>query len=412
MQRLPIPEFTTGYEPPTINLPIGRAIWWSYVDVILLVLTILLAGWLAIKKRSRTGMVILVVFSLLYFGFWRRGCVCPVGSIQNITLALSVSDYSPGWLVVVFFVIPLLATLIFGRVFCAGVCPLGAMQDIVVLRPVKMPDWLDSALRIIPFLYLGLAVLFAIADAGFIICRFDPFVTIFRLSGTQQSWIITGIFLLVGTVIARPYCRYFCPYGVLLGWMSRLSLMRLSITPDECIQCRLCENACPFSAIVKPGHSTTEPKQKRVRRIASVIALSPVILVVWMFLGWYLGDSFAKVHPTVKLAERVKFEQTHKLQSKSVETEAFRSGQVSVQELYGNAVQIYKRIRIVSIVFGVFVAMVILTKLIAWAIPHWPDRYEPHRANCFSCGRCFEYCPVGKSPEVAERIKKKNINKK
>lgn len=412
MQRLPIPEFTTGYELPIINLTVGRAIWWSYVDVILLVLAILLAGWLATKKRSRTGMVILGVFSLLYFGFWRRGCICPVGSVQNITLALSVSDYSPGWLIVAFFVIPLLTTLIFGRAFCAGVCPLGAMQDVVVLRPVKVVDWLDSALRIIPFLYFGLAVLFAIVGAGFIICRFDPFVTIFRLSGTQESWILAGIFLLVGTVIARPYCRYFCPYGVLLEWMSRLSWIHLSITPDECIQCRLCENACPFSAIVKPGHSPTEAKQRRIRRLVRVIALSPELLIVGMFLGWYLGGAFAKVHPIVKLAERVKIEQTHNLQSKSVETEAFRSGQGSVQELYRNAVQIYKRIQIGSFVFGIFIAMVILAKLIAWAIPHWPDRYEPHRGYCFSCGRCFEYCPVGKSSEVAERIKKKNINKK
>jgi polyferredoxin len=369
----------------------------------------MLAGWLAIRKRSRTGLLILGVFSLFYFGFWRRGCVCPVGSLQNIVLALSFADYSPGWLVSAFFVLPLLTALIVGRVFCAGVCPLGAIQDIVILRPVKIPDWLDSTLRVIPFVYLGLAVLFTVMEMGFIVCRFDPFVTIFRLSGTQQAWILAGAFLLAGAFIARPYCRYFCPYGVLLGWMSRLSWRHLTITPTECIQCRLCENACPFNAIVRPGDSSAmEGKQRRARRLVGIISLLPFLLGAWLLLGWYFGGALAKFHPVVKLAERVKVEETHAFQNKSLETEAFRASNVPVNELYKDAMKISRRCRIGGLIFGIFVAVVIFAKLVAWAVPYWPDRYMPNSGNCFSCGRCFEYCPVGKSPEIAERIKNRS----
>ncbi|MHC5086583.1 MAG: 4Fe-4S binding protein, partial [Planctomycetota bacterium] len=42
----------------------------------------------------------------------------------------------------VFFFSPLVFTLFFGRSFCAAVCPLGVIQDLVLLRPLKVPIWL------------------------------------------------------------------------------------------------------------------------------------------------------------------------------------------------------------------------------------------------------------------------------
>jgi Fe-S-cluster-containing hydrogenase component 2 len=59
---------------------------------------------------------------------------------------------------------------------------------------------------------------------------------------------------MVGTVIGRPYCRFLCPYGALLNLFSRVARRRVSITPDDCVICGLCENACPFDAI----HEATE----------------------------------------------------------------------------------------------------------------------------------------------------------
>ena len=45
-----------------------------------------------------------------------------------------------------FFLLPLIFALFAGRVFCAAVCPLGAAQDIVLLRPIKVPNWLAHCL--------------------------------------------------------------------------------------------------------------------------------------------------------------------------------------------------------------------------------------------------------------------------
>jgi len=216
-QRFPKPEFESGHtQPPTLT-PQPRAELMEILDVAVLVLSLSLITWLILKKRSRKGVFWMSIFSMVYFGFYREGCVCSVGSLQNITLALFHPEYQIPITVVVFFVIPLVYTLFFGRTFCAGICPLGAIQDLVVIKPYSLKSWVNSLLGLFPYIYLGLAVLYAATATDFVICRYDPFIGIFRFNATFSMFVIGGIFLLAGIFIARPYCRFFCPYGVLLN---------------------------------------------------------------------------------------------------------------------------------------------------------------------------------------------------
>ena len=78
-------------------------------------------------------------------------------------------------------------TLFFGRTFCAAVCPLGAVQELVAVRPVKVPRWLDQALGLLAYVYLGAAVMFAATGTAFLICRYDPFVGFFRRSPAART---------------------------------------------------------------------------------------------------------------------------------------------------------------------------------------------------------------------------------
>ena len=211
VQRFPKPEFESGYVEPETQFPVPRAEFLAWMDVAVLLLSLSLATFLVLKKRSRLGVFWLSLFSLAYFGFYRQGCVCSIGAIQNVTLALFSGSYTIPLTVLFFFLVPLVFTLLFGRTFCAAVCPFGAFQDLVAVKPMPMGAWLNAFLGMIPYLYLGLALLFAATATDFIICRYDPFVGIFRMNASFGMFLFAGVLLLSGIFIARPYCRFLCP---------------------------------------------------------------------------------------------------------------------------------------------------------------------------------------------------------
>ena len=152
------PDFGGIYSFPTPTHPEPRGIVLLSLDVAMLAVGLGLGAYFVLKRRSRNATLLLSIAAIAYFGFYRKGCTCPIGSIQNVTLSLVDPRYiiSPG--IIAFFLLPLLAALLFGRVFCGGVCPLGTVQDLVLLRPMNVPRKLDRVLRWIPFLYLGLAI--------------------------------------------------------------------------------------------------------------------------------------------------------------------------------------------------------------------------------------------------------------
>jgi polyferredoxin len=241
-----------GYRTPPVQRPVPRDAWWYVVDAGVLAAALGLSAWLVLRRRSRRWFVVLTIFCLWYFGFHRQGCVCPIGAIQNVAVALTDPSYVIPWVVIFFFVLPLVLALVFGRVFCGGVCPLGAIQELVLLKPVRIPRRADRALRWLKYVYLGLAITFAVqplADRDFIICRFDPFVGMFRLSGSAGILMFGGALLILGLFVGRPYCRYLCPYGALLSILSRFSWRGVTVAGGKELDCGLCVNACPYGAI-------------------------------------------------------------------------------------------------------------------------------------------------------------------
>ncbi len=400
--RFPKPEFETDYQQPLTTTPEPRSQAWEYVDVLLLVTALSLASYFALKTRSRRSIFILMIFSLAYFGFIRRGCVCSVGATQNMVLALADPSYLLPAAVVAFFILPLIFTLFFGRTFCAAVCPLGAVQDIISYRQTKLPAWLSHVLDLLPYLYLGLAVLFAATGSAFIICQYDPFVSIFRLSGNFTLILISGVFLVMSIFVARPYCRFLCPYGVLLGWMSRLARRHVTITPDDCVQCRLCEDVCPVDAILKPTpEKAPETRAKGTKRLAIMLILLPAMIIAGGWAVSRLDGILSRVHPRVRLAEQILKEDAGIVRETTVESRTYRSQGKTVEDLVQEAMIIKKDYQKGGWYLGGFLGLVFFGKLYGLSVRRKRTDYVPDRSSCLSCGRCFLYCPK-------ERVRLKN----
>ena len=338
--RFPPPDFENGHQLPITSTPAARAVLMQYVDVAVLGAALGVALWLVYRSRSRRGITALSIFSLAYFGFYRKGCVCAIGSVQNVALAMFDSHYALPVTVLVFFLAPLVVALFAGRAFCAGVCPQGAIQDLVLIKPVKVPAWLEAPLGLIPYVFLGAGVIFAATGSGFIICRVDPLVPFFRFSGSALMLTLGAAFLLVGMFVGRPYCRFMCPYGALLRLATAAAKWRVRVTPDTCTQCALCQHSCPFGAMREPtiGAQKSESLGTARRRLAGLLLLLPVLIGWGMWAGSKLG-------------------------------------------MAGGGL------------FGAWVGLVIGGKLIALSVRRNRTDFEPDSGACFACARCFEYCP-------------------
>lgn len=396
-QRFPPPDFESGHTLPATAEPPARTLVLQYVDVAVLAASLGAAAWLVYRRRSRKGLVALSVFSVLYFGFYRDGCICAIGSVQNVALALADASYAVPLTVVAFFALPLLFALFAGRTFCAAVCPHGALQDLVLLRPVKVPAGLEQGLSILPYVYLGAGVLFAATGSAFIICQYDPFVPIFRQNGRTLMVAAGAAVLLLGVFVGRPYCRFLCPYGALLKLGAVVAKWRVRVTPDYCTQCRLCEASCPFGAMREPETGEAEPQWLGGdrRRLALLLVLLPLLTAVGGVVGWKFSGAAGTVNPTVSLAERYlrAAEAPPKTGLLSPEALALERARQSPRELLAEAAKIRRKFVLGATLFGAWVGLVVGVKLVSLSLHRRRAEYEPDRGDCVECARCFEFCP-------------------
>ncbi|UCD50001.1 MAG: 4Fe-4S binding protein, partial [Phycisphaerales bacterium] len=200
--------------------------------------------------------------------------------------------------------------------------------------------------------------------------------------------------VVIGLFVGRPYCRFVCPYGVILRQLSRISKWRVTITPDECVQCKLCEDTCPFGAIREPAAEwPAQDYNTAKKRLALLILLVPLLMLAggWMTAG--IKHMTARMHETVRLAERIHAEETGQVADSTDASAAFRATGKAIEELYDEAEGIRAQFGTGGWIFGAFVGFVVGIKLIGLSVWRQRTDYEASRASCLGCGRCYKYCP-------------------
>lgn len=392
--RFPKPDFESGYQYPEHHYALPSETVWMWLDIVLLVALMGVVAWAAYKRRTRMPILAVSVVSVAYFGFFRSGCVCSIGSIQNIALAMADPTYQLPLSVLLLFLLPIVFAFLFGRVFCAGVCPFGALQELVNIKNYRISKAITTTLEVIPWLYLIFAILYAATRSSFIICRFDPFIGIFRLGGDVGLLLFGALLLVMSVFTGRPFCRFLCPYGALLSLFSSVSIWKIRLTGKECINCELCHNACPVDAIKPPySNKVKESRQQGVRRLLIYFFILPLMTVAGAVLLRSASADLSRANKEVHLYDLVVQQEAEPQDELSLELEAFYGQGRTLEELTATYEQVQADFKLYSTIAGAFIGFVIGLTLINLSVKRTRKQYAIDRAACVACGKCFSYCP-------------------
>lgn len=398
VSRFPRPDFESGYQYPEYSYAVPNEPLWDVLDVVMLLLLLGITTWAIYRKRTRGPVLWSSVLSVVYFGIIRGGCVCSIGAIQNIALAFVDNSYRLPLAVFLFFFIPIIFAFLFGRVFCAGACPFGALQDLVNVKNFRINKAVAGALGVIPWIYLAFALLYALTRTRFLICQFDPFIGIFRLGGDIGVITFGIILLLMSVFTGRPFCRFLCPYGALLSLFSSVQVFKFGITPKPCINCELCHNSCPVDAIEAPyANKVRERSRTGVRRVLFYFLIIPVMMAASALLMRQLAPQLARGNREVRLYGLVMYAEQHPDAEMTPEVEAFYSQGRTLEDLIVSTERVQDDFRLYSTFAGLLIGLVIGVKLLRLSLKRGRKQYEIDHARCVACGKCFSYCPQNRS---------------
>lgn len=142
----------------------------------------------------------------------------------------------------------LIISLLFGRIYCSMLCPLGLYQEfLMLLLRRRVPVQKNR-----PYKYFLAAVVFGALIGGtvFLVRLIDPY-TLFG-SAASGAWLGLGVLLALAVLVwfrGRLFCSNICPVGVVFGLISKHALKQIYIEKDKCVSCGLCAAKCPTGSI-------------------------------------------------------------------------------------------------------------------------------------------------------------------
>lgn len=156
--------------------------------------------------------------------------------------------------------IPVVATVVLGRVFCGWICPMNTQLEVVdkVRRLLKLAEIRERDVRFSlknKYVLLGVAVtVLLVTGVPFLAMIYPPAVIsremhnyVFAGAVGLGAWLILGVCAFELFVSRRWWCRYVCPGGALYSLLGRFRVVRVRRDEQKCIGCGECVRVCQFA---------------------------------------------------------------------------------------------------------------------------------------------------------------------
>ena len=186
----------------------------------------------------------------------------PISSLMNFLYYLKsgeIHPYHPAGLFIFLAICTL--SLVIGKSFCSWLCFIGTLSEKLAdfaeqkfKIKIKLPRFLDIPLRSLKYLLLFFFLYHILGmdkealkdflDGDYnLIADIKMYYFFAHLS--QMAFIVIGVLTLLSFLIRNFWCRYLCPYGALLGFLSLFSPFKIKRESSTCIHCDKCTQACP-----------------------------------------------------------------------------------------------------------------------------------------------------------------------
>ena len=239
------------------------------------------------KIRTILAGVFFVLITLLFLDF--------TGTLHHWLSWLAKIQFLPAVMAlnVVVVVALLLLTLVFGRIYCSIICPLGVFQDVLArFRRKKNKYSYSKEVKWLRYPVLVVFIIAAVAGIGSLFQLLAPYSAYGRIATMifQPVWkacnnvlaliaeradsyafysvdtwmrslpvlIIATITLVVLFVLAwrggRTYCNTICPVGTILSFFARFSWLKIHFDEDKCKNCSMCSKNCKAACIDYKNH--------------------------------------------------------------------------------------------------------------------------------------------------------------
>ena len=200
--------------------------------------------------------------------------VCPFGGVVTIYTYLTegtfVQNIHQSSITLMWLVLAL--TLLFGPVFCGWVCPFGTVEEFVGKIGRKIfkkryntfiPSKIDKLLKYLRYVVLLLVVYNTAISGKLLFSNFDPYFALFNIWSsevTRLSLLILGLILVGSLFVERPWCKYLCPFGALLGIFNFFRIAKLKRNEKTCIDCKACDRVCPMNIDISTTKIVSDPQ--------------------------------------------------------------------------------------------------------------------------------------------------------